>query len=117
MRLTKVADGGYPRAMETIVVNVGQAKTHLSKLLAQAEAGNTVVVARDGKPVVQLTPVAKPKRRFGFWPDLHFDDSAFFDPLPEEELALWEDGPVFPELPPIEESMADEPTAGEATNR
>lgn len=38
-------------------VNVLQAKTQLSKLLAAAEAGEDVVIARDGKPVVRLVPV------------------------------------------------------------
>jgi prevent-host-death family protein len=39
------------------VVNVGQAKTELSRLLAMAEAGEEVEIARDGVPVVRLVPV------------------------------------------------------------
>ncbi len=35
-------------------VNVRYAKTHLSRLLAQVEAGEKVVIARGGKPVAQL---------------------------------------------------------------
>lgn len=34
--------------------NVHYAKTHLSRLLAQVEAGEKVVIARSGKPVAQL---------------------------------------------------------------
>lgn len=47
-------------------VNVGQAKTELSKLLAMAEAGEEVEIARDGVPVVRLVPIrsAGPGRRF-----------------------------------------------------
>lgn len=47
-------------------VNVGQAKTELSKLLAMAEAGEEVEIARDGVPVVRLVPIpsTKPGRRF-----------------------------------------------------
>lgn len=47
-------------------VNVGQAKTELSKLLAMAEAGEDVEIARDGVPVVRLVPIrpAGPGRRF-----------------------------------------------------
>lgn len=48
-------------------VNVGQAKTELSKLLARAEAGEEVEIARNGVPVVRLVrvePAAAPGQRF-----------------------------------------------------
>ena len=38
-------------------VNVHEAKTQLSRLLLQAEAGETVVIARAGKPSAQLVPI------------------------------------------------------------
>jgi prevent-host-death family protein len=38
-------------------VNVGRAKTELSKLIARVEAGEEVEIARDGIPVVRLVPV------------------------------------------------------------
>lgn len=38
-------------------VNVGQAKTDLSKLLARVEAGEDVEIARDGDPVARLVPI------------------------------------------------------------
>ncbi len=78
-------------------VNVHEAKTNLSRLLAQVEAGEEVVIARNGEPVARLVRVQKRgKRQFGSWKgrikldDAIFDDSFFFDPLPEEELAAWE---------------------------
>ena len=37
-----------------------EAKTHLSELLAEVEAGETVTITRRGKPVAQLVPVAGP---------------------------------------------------------
>ena len=46
----------------TQIVNVHDAKTHLSRLLAQVEAGEEVIIARNGKPVAQLVrckPVAR----------------------------------------------------------
>ena len=43
--------------------NVHEAKTHLSRLLEQAEAGEEVVIARGGRPVVRLQPVSLPGRR------------------------------------------------------
>ena len=49
------------------MVNVHAAKTHLSRLLDQAAAGEDIVIARAGKPVARLVPFeAKPKRRGGF---------------------------------------------------
>ena len=43
-------------------VNVHQAKTQLSRLLQQVEAGETIVIARAGKPSAQLVPInANPK--------------------------------------------------------
>ena len=75
--------------MATTIVNVGEAKTQFSRLLALAEKGEEVVVARDGTPVVRLTPIEPPRRRFGFR-RLNVPDEAFFEPLPDDELALWE---------------------------
>ena len=78
-------------------VNVHEAKTNLSRLLLLVEAGEEVVIARNGEPVARLVRVQKrSKRQFGSWKgrikldDAIFDDSFFFDPLPEEELAAWE---------------------------
>lgn len=44
-----------------IIANIHSAKTNLSKLIEQAEAGEDVVIARNGKPAVRLTPVAEPQ--------------------------------------------------------
>ena len=48
-------------------VNIGQAKTDLSKLLARVEAGEDVEIARDGVPVarlVRIDPAWRPGLRF-----------------------------------------------------
>ena len=69
------------------------AKTNLSKLIARAEAGEEVVLARGKEPVVKLVPVAsKPriKRKFGALKGKIRIGPEFFEPLPEEELKLWE---------------------------
>ncbi len=75
-------------------VNVHEAKTQLSRLLAQVEAGEEVIIARNGKPVARLVSCRpKGKPQFGSNPELlAIPDSFFFDPLPEEELRLWEGG-------------------------
>jgi prevent-host-death family protein len=74
-------------------VTIHEAKTQLSKLIARAEAGEEIVIARGKEPVVRLAPVAKAKKRRtpGFLKG-KFDipDAFFFDPLPEEELRAWE---------------------------
>lgn len=49
-------------------INVHAAKTHLSRLLEEVEAGDTVVIARAGKPVARLVPMEEPvvSGRIGF---------------------------------------------------
>lgn len=73
------------------VVNVHQAKTQLSRLLAQVEAGEEVVIARRGQPVARLVG-CKPRgeRQFGAMKGKLVVPDSFFDPLPEAELRAWE---------------------------
>lgn len=53
--------------MPTEIVNVHAAKTHLSRLLERAEAGEEIVIGRAGKPIAKLVPYhpERPKRVFG----------------------------------------------------
>ena len=73
-------------------VNIHEAKTQLSRLIAEVEAGEEVVLARGGKPVARLVRIsdAPAERRFGAMRGRACTDDAFFEPLPEAELALWE---------------------------
>ena len=73
------------------IVNVHQAKTHLSRLLAQVEAGEEIVIARRGKPVARLVS-CKPrgKRQPDVLKGKIVLPEGFFDPLSEEELKVWE---------------------------
>jgi prevent-host-death family protein len=41
-------------------VNVHEAKSTLSRLLEEVERGETVVIARNGRPVAELTAIVKP---------------------------------------------------------
>ena len=75
----------------SVIVNVYEAKTQLSDLLKQAEAGEDVVIARAGKPVVRLVPV---ERRSGQRPGrgclkgkIWMSDD-FDDPMPDIEAAF-----------------------------
>jgi prevent-host-death family protein len=74
-------------------VNIHEAKTTLSALLAAVEEGEQVVIARNGKPIAQLTRIdPTPRRQPGLlrtlpaWRDFIFDPSVFA-PLTDEELA------------------------------
>ncbi len=76
------------------IVNVHQAKTQLSRLLVQVEAGEEVVIARRGVPVARLVRCnLHAKRKFGAMKGALLVDDRFFDPLPEEELRAWEGEP------------------------
>lgn len=71
-------------------VNIHEAKTRLSDLLARAEAGESVTIARAGKPIAQLVALADPPpRQFGVM-DIHVPDDVLFEPMGEDELAAWE---------------------------
>ncbi|HSV03459.1 MAG TPA: type II toxin-antitoxin system prevent-host-death family antitoxin [Phenylobacterium sp.] len=88
-----------------VVSNIHQAKTNLSKLIEKAEAGEEVVIARNGKPAVRLVPVEKPaelprrpdglpgwmgslKGQIWIAPD--------FDEPDEELIRAFEEGEMFP---------------------
>jgi antitoxin (DNA-binding transcriptional repressor) of toxin-antitoxin stability system len=74
------------------VVTIHAAKSSLSKLIARAEAGEEIVLARGTEPVARLVAVHKPQvgRRFGSLKGVVTVGKAFFDPLPDEELSAWE---------------------------
>lgn len=75
-----------------MIVNVHAAKTNLSKLIEKACAGEEVVIARGSEPMVRLTPVntAEPQRKPGTLKGELVVPDEFFDPLPADELAAWE---------------------------
>ena len=72
-------------------ISIHAAKTHLSRLIARAEAGEEIIIARGGKPVVKLVPIEMPKakRVFGSMKGQFTVGPEFFDPLPPEELDTW----------------------------
>lgn len=87
---------------ETVnIVNIYEAKTHLSALVEKAARGEEIIIAKAGKPVARLVPLepeqAGEPRRFGqnllgityISPDFH-------EPLPDEIIDSFYDGPVFP---------------------
>ena len=68
---------------------VHQAKTQLCKLNAESLAGEEVIVARGSTPVTRLTPIATPKRVYGAYAGQFELTDTFFEPLPQDEVALW----------------------------
>ena len=86
--------------MATEVVNVHAAKTHLSRLLERAEAGEEIVIGRAGKPIAKLVPfhAERPKRVFGRLKGqivVHGDFDADNDEIANE----FEDSVLFPGEP------------------
>ncbi len=75
-----------------IQVNIHEAKTHLSRLLAQVATGEEVVIAKSGKPLARLVPVSDAKSRRTLGRDLGLFEvpEDFNAPLPEDELQAFE---------------------------
>lgn len=79
-------------------VNVYEAKTHLSKLLERVEAGEEIVIARNGRPVARLVPTQRdrPPRVPGAWAGKGWIAPDFDDP-DEELIDMMNNGPIFPD--------------------
>lgn len=79
-------------------VNVHEAKTNLSKLLARVEAGEEIVIARAGKPVAKLIPAmgGSEPRKPGRWAGKVSVPDDFDAPLPHE-VQRYFDGESDPE--------------------
>lgn len=72
------------------IVNMHEAKTNLSELVAEVEAGGEVILARAGKPVARLMPLRKVRaRRLGRWKGKVRMSKSFDAPLSPKELAEW----------------------------
>jgi prevent-host-death family protein len=71
-------------------INIHEAKTHLSRLIEQVAGGETVIIAKAGKPLVKLTaleePVDRPVRRLGFLTG-QASIPADFDDMGTDEIA------------------------------
>jgi prevent-host-death family protein len=69
-------------------VNIHSAKTHLSSLLAEVEAGREIIIAKAGKPVARLMPLEekKPQRKPGTMKGQIWMSDDFDAPLPPDLL-------------------------------
>jgi prevent-host-death family protein len=76
-------------------VNVHEAKTTLSDLIARAEAGEEIVIARANKPAVRLVPVAarRERRVLGLNAAAGFSIADDFDAPLQDEVLWYDDVP------------------------
>ena len=75
-------------------INIHEAKTHLSKLLEQAVAGESFVIAKSGKPMVTVsafTPPPDPAKRLGFLKG-RLEVPKDFDTIGKQEILDWFNG-------------------------
>ena len=83
------------------IVNVHQAKTHLSRLIDDAHAGETIVLAKAGKPWARLMPLAPPvpqriPGRLRSRGPLS-QPNALLEPMDSSELDSWENSELLPQ--------------------
>ena len=93
---------------------VHQAKTHLSRLLKEAEAGQEITILRGKKPVAKIVPIDKPAvepvpfRLLGAYRGkIHFDESAFAPATNEDLIEMGFDYLVDAPLVPPPDSPVD----------
>ena len=77
-------------------VTIHAAKTHLSALVARAEAGEEIIIARGNTPVAKLVPLHPPapvkRRSFGCLAHLGSVGEEALEGWSEEEINEWEEG-------------------------
>jgi prevent-host-death family protein len=84
-------------------VNMHEAKTHLSKLVARVEGGEQIVITRAGKPAAKLVPVQTPKpkklgpRELGGWEGkMEMPSDAEWAQFKSEIADAFEESEIFP---------------------
>jgi prevent-host-death family protein len=78
------------------IVNIYEAKTHLSRLLREVALGEDVVIAKDGRPLARLVPVTSEAtpRELGFAAGRVVIGADFDAPLPPELQAGFDEDPA-----------------------
>jgi antitoxin (DNA-binding transcriptional repressor) of toxin-antitoxin stability system len=74
-------------------LNIHEAKTHLSRHLAQLEQGERIVLCKRNVPIAVIIPLPRSAREvapFGLWKGQIEVPDSFFEPLPEELLTAFE---------------------------
>jgi len=102
-KLIRSMGGAVMREGPMRMVNVHQAKTHLSRLIDEAHAGETIVLAKAGKPWARLMPLASPvperiPGRLRSRGPLS-QPNMLLEPMEPSELDSWESSALLPEMP------------------
>jgi len=77
------------------IVNIHQAKTHLSRLLVDVGRGEDVIIAKNGQPLARLTSILAPKSRTpGRFRGQIKGSSTLLGPAEDAESSAWVEGPA-----------------------
>jgi prevent-host-death family protein len=76
----------------TTVINIHEAKTHLSRIVEEVAAGKEVIIAKAGKPMARLVPMQEnvTKKTLGLLKGKIKISANFNKPLPETVMQLFE---------------------------
>lgn len=91
--------------MTKTVLNLYEAKTNLSELVERAAAGEEITIAKAGRPMARLVPLAseRPRRKLGGWEGRVWIADDFDDPLPDDMFE-----PIFPDEPEASAAIVNE---------
>jgi prevent-host-death family protein len=106
--------------MTMIVVNIHEAKAKLSEYLDKVAAGERVMICKRNQPVAELRAVEQKRtqpRPIGGGPHSFIVPDAFFEPLPDEWLDEFYNGPIFPEPEKPSRVAEASPTSGRSRRR
>ena len=82
-----------------MVVNIHEAKTHFSRLVERARAGEEIVIAKAGTPVARLVPLEEkptPRKPFGGWEAMWVADDWDSPEVNEEIASTFYESEIFP---------------------
>ena len=73
------------------IINIHQAKTHLSRIIEEVAAGKEVIIGKGGRPMARLVPLAPPvkAKKLGTLKSKIRIPANFNDPLPADMLAAF----------------------------
>lgn len=81
-----------------LTINIHEAKTHLSRFIEKAAAGEEIIIAKAGKPIAKLVPLQSlpSSRNLGIFRGKLNVPEDFDDPLPEDVALQFQDGVIEP---------------------
>ncbi len=90
------------------IINIQEAKTHLSRLVEEVLKGEELVIAKAGKPLVKLVPLAPvtKKRKLGMLKGKIWEAPDCWDPDPEMEALLNGESPKWDYLAKLNEKVS-----------